>query len=68
MASSADSAYVGGHEIAFDYLPSAFGSDQPIPVRLTKHILYFDLPSKPELKMSMVHRATESGAGCGRNR
>jgi hypothetical protein len=68
VASSADSTYVGRYETALSYLPSAFGSDQPIPVRLTEHILYFDLPNKPEMKMSIVHCTTESGAGCGRNR
>jgi hypothetical protein len=68
VASSADSTYVGRYETALNYLPSAFSSDQPIPVRLTEHILYFDLPNKPEMKMSIVHRTTESGAGCGRNR
>jgi hypothetical protein len=68
VASSGDSTYVGRYETAFDYWPSAFSSDQPIPRRLTKHILYFDLPNKPEMRMSIVYRATESGAACGRNR
>jgi hypothetical protein len=68
MASSADSTYVGRYETAFDSLPSAFSSDRPIPVRLTKHILSFNLPNNTEMKMGIVHRATESGVGCGQNR
>jgi len=68
VASSAESTYVGRYQTAFDYWPSAFSSEQPIPLGLTKHILYFDLPTKPEMKMSIGYRATESGAGCGRNR
>ena len=46
--------YVGRYETPFNYLPSEFTSDQPIQVRLTKHVMYFDLPYDPDLKMGIV--------------
>ncbi len=60
--------YVARYETAFNYLPSAFTANQPIRVQLTKHVLYFDLPDDPEVKMGIVHRSTVPGAVCGRNR
>ena len=46
--------YVVRYETPFNYLPSEFTSDQPIQVRLTKHVMYFDLPYDPDLKMGIV--------------
>jgi hypothetical protein len=56
--------YVGRYETPFNYLPSEFTSSQPIQVRLTKHVLYFDLPNNPDLRMGIVRRKE----GCGANR
>ena len=53
--------YVGRYETPFNYLPSAFTPDQPIPVRLTKHVMYFDLPNDPDMKMGIVRRKSECG-------
>ena len=36
--------YVGRYETPFNYLPSVFSVNQPIQLRLTKHVMYFDLP------------------------
>jgi hypothetical protein len=56
--------YVGRYETPFNYLPAAFTADQPIQVRLTKHVMYFDLPNDPDMRMGIVRRRTE----CGQNR
>jgi hypothetical protein len=50
-------SYVGRYETPFKYLPSAFSPNNSIEVRATKHVLYFDLPNDPDLRMSIVHRA-----------
>ena len=51
--------YVGRYETPFKYLPSALTPDQPIPVRLTRHVMYFELPNDPDMRMGIVHRRTE---------
>jgi hypothetical protein len=50
-----------GHETPFNYLPSAFTPDQSIQVRLTKHVMYFDLPNDQDMRMGIVRRRTECG-------
>jgi len=56
--------YVGRYETPFNYLPSAFTPDQPIELRLTKHVMYFDLPYDPDMRMGIIRRRS----GCGQNR
>lgn len=56
--------YVGRYETPFNYLPSEFTSNQPIQVRLTKHVMYFDLPNDPDMKMGIVRRTSD----CTQNR
>ena len=51
--------YVGRYETPFNYLPSAFTPDKPIQVRLTKHVMYFDLPNDPDMRMGIVRRRSE---------
>jgi hypothetical protein len=58
-------SYVGRYETPFKYLPSAFSPNNPIEVRPTKHVLYFDLPNDPDLRMSIVHRAVNKTRPCG---
>lgn len=53
--------YVGRYETPFNYLPSAFTADHPIQVRLTKHVMYFDLPNDPDMRMGIVRRKSECG-------
>jgi hypothetical protein len=48
--------YTGRYETPFNYLPSAFSSDRQVSMRLTKHVMYFDLPNNPDLRMGIVHR------------
>ena len=57
--------YVGRYETPFDYLPSAFGPNKTIQVRLTKHILYFDVPGDKEMKMGIIHHSNNRAAPCG---
>jgi hypothetical protein len=54
--------YVGRYETPFNYLPSEFTSNQAIQVRLTKHVMYFDLPNNPDLRMGIVRRKEVCGA------
>jgi len=56
--------YVGRYETPFNYLPSVFTPDHPIQLRLTKHVMYFDLPNDPDMRMGIIHRSSE----CGQNR
>jgi hypothetical protein len=56
--------YVGRYETPFDYLPSAFTPNKTVQVRLTKHILYFDVPGEREMKMGIVHHNNERAAPC----
>lgn len=51
--------YVGRYETPFNYLPSAFTTDQPIQVRVTSHAMYFDLPNDPDLKLGIIRRTSE---------
>ncbi|MGC1438131.1 MAG: hypothetical protein WA847_19705, partial [Terriglobales bacterium] len=48
--------YVGWYETVLNYLPSEFTPNEPIQVRLTRHVMYFDLPYDPDLKMGIVRR------------
>jgi len=56
--------YVGRYTTPFNYLPSAFTADQPIQLRLTKHVMYFELPDGSDLRMGIVRRK----AGCSADR
>jgi len=51
--------YVGRYETPFNYLPSAFTPDQSIQVRVTKRVMYFDLPNDPDVRMGIVRRRSE---------
>jgi hypothetical protein len=48
--------YVGRYETPLNYLPSEFTPDRPIQVRLTRHVMYFDLPNDPDMRMGIVQR------------
>jgi hypothetical protein len=57
-------SYVGHYETAFNYLPSIFTPDGKIEMRLTKRVMYFDLPNYPDFRIGIVHRKR----ACGTNR
>ncbi len=54
--------YVGEYDSPFDYLPAAFAPNHPIDVRLTKHILYFNVSGHPEMKMGIVQKKVDSAS------
>jgi len=54
--------YVGRYETPFNYLSSVFSPQQPIQVRLTKHVMYFDLPNDPDMRMGIIHRRPACGS------
>jgi len=56
--------YVGRYETPFHYLPSAFASAQRLELRLTKHVMYFEIPYSDGIRMGIVRRYRE----CGTNR
>jgi hypothetical protein len=56
--------YIGRYSTPFNYLPSMFSSDRVIPLRLTRHVMYFDTPNDPELRMGIIRRSS----ACGSNR
>jgi hypothetical protein len=53
--------YIGRYETPFNYLPSEFTPNQPIQMRLTKHVMYFDLPNDPDMRMGIVRRSSDCG-------
>ncbi len=54
--------YVGHYETPFNYLPSEFTANQPVHLRLTKHVMYFDLPNDPDMRMGIIRRIADSGS------
>jgi hypothetical protein len=48
--------YVGRYDTPFNFLPSVFTPDKPIQVHMTKHVMYFDLPNDPDMRMGIVRR------------
>jgi len=57
--------YVGHYETPFDFLSSAFAPEKPIAVRLTKHLMYFDVDGR-EMKMGIVRHTNNQQ--CNGNR
>ena len=54
--------YVGRYETPLNYLPSSFTADRPVTLRLTKHVMYFDLPNDPDMRMGIVRRKSTCNA------
>jgi hypothetical protein len=48
--------YVGRYTTPFNYLPGTFTVDQAIQFRLTKHVMYFELPDGWDVRMGIVRR------------
>jgi hypothetical protein len=53
--------YVGTYQTPFNYSP--FMPDQRIKFRLTKRVMYFDIPDSAGIRMHIAHRRDECGAG-----
>jgi hypothetical protein len=56
--------YVGRYDSPYDYFPSAFVPEHRLPVRLTRHVLYFSLPNDREMQMNIVSHKAEKQAVC----
>jgi hypothetical protein len=56
--------YTGRYETAFQYLPRVFRANEPVEVRVTKHVLYLDIPNGPEVRTPIVRRTQTGGEGC----
>jgi len=54
--------YVGRYDTPFDYLPSIFARDQRVELRLTKRVMYFDVPYSAGIRMRIVRRYAACGA------
>ncbi len=50
--------YVGGYETPFHCLPSAFAADQRLEFRLTKHVMYFEIPYRGVIRMGIARRSS----------
>jgi hypothetical protein len=55
--------YVGHYESYLDHLPAAFTPNETVPVRVTKHSMYFKLPDR-QVQMTILSRRLERGP-CG---
>jgi hypothetical protein len=53
--------YVGRYLTPFHYLPSLFTADHIINFRLTKRVMYFDLPDTAGIRMAIIRR---QASGC----
>src|SRR4029077_20146146 len=60
--------YVGRYDSYIDYLPSAFSPNKTVSVRLTKHVLYFDVPGDSDMKMGIVRRHIDRSPSCDTSR
>ena len=54
--------YVVRYETPFHYLPSAFALTQRLEFRLTKHVMYFEIPYTAGVRMAIIRRHRECGA------
>jgi hypothetical protein len=53
--------YVGRYATSFHYLPSEFAPAQRLEFRLTKHVMYFEVPYTAGLRMGIIRRHRECG-------
>ena len=54
--------YIGSYDTPFNYVP--FSADQHIQFRLTKHVMYFDVPNTAGMRVHIARRQNE----CGKSR
>jgi len=56
--------YKGRYETIVDYLPSILSPGKAVPVRVTRHSIYFDVSGEHDLEMNIVHRSNDRAAPC----
>jgi len=53
--------YVGRYQSWYDYVPSVFAADRKIQLRLTRSVMYVNVPNEKELELSIVSKHIERG-------
>lgn len=53
--------YVGRYRSWYDYVPSVFTEKQKLQLRLTRNVMYVNVPNEKELELSIVSRHVERG-------
>lgn len=54
--------YVGRYQSWYDYIPSVFKANQKIQLRLTRSVMYVNVPSEKEVQLSIVSKHIERGS------
>ena len=53
--------YVGRYQSWYDFVPSVFAPDQKLRLRLTRSVMYVDVPNQKELELKIVSKHVERG-------
>lgn len=54
-------SYVGRYQSWYDYLPSVLAPNQKIQFRITRNVMYVDVPNQKELELAIVSKHVERG-------
>jgi opacity protein-like surface antigen len=55
-------SYVGRYQSWYDYLPSVLAPNQKIHFRMTRSVMYVDVPNQKELELSIISKHVERGS------
>ncbi len=53
--------YVGRYRSWYDYLPSVFTEKQKLQLRLTRSVMYVNVPNEKEVELRIISRHVERG-------
>jgi len=53
--------YVGRYQSWYDFVPSVFSPSHKIQLRLTRSVMYVDVPNQKELELPIVSKHVERG-------
>ena len=53
--------YVGRYRSWYDYVPAVFRPNQKIGLRLTRNMMYVDVPNEREVELNIVSKQVERG-------
>jgi len=53
--------YVGRYQSWYDYVPSVFATDRKIQLRVTRSVMYVNVPNEKEVELSIVSKHIERG-------
>ncbi len=54
--------YVGRYRSWYDYVPAVFRPNQKIQLRLTRNLMYVNVPNEKELELNIVSKHLERGS------